>query len=51
LSADIAEPDARARRASNLGREAVKRAARLTHRLLAFMRQQPLTMETVDLNP
>ena len=50
LSAAVAEPDGRTRRASSLGREAVKRAARLTHRLLAFARQQPLAMQTVSLN-
>ncbi len=50
LSTAAAESDARARRASSLGREAVKRAGRLTHRLLAFARQQPLAMQTASIN-
>jgi CheY-like chemotaxis protein len=50
LSKAVADPDARARRASSLGREAVKRAGRLTHRLLAFARQQPLAVQVVNIN-
>ncbi|HEY2621253.1 MAG TPA: ATP-binding protein [Acetobacteraceae bacterium] len=46
----IPAPDERTRRYSALGHEAVQRATRLTHRLLAFARQQPLTMQTVNLN-
>ncbi len=42
--------DQRAQRYGALGRDAVQRAARLTHRLLAFARQQPLEVQRVDLN-
>ncbi|HVZ06894.1 ATP-binding protein [Rhodopila sp.] len=42
--------DDRAHRYYILGRDGVKRAARMTHRLLAFARQQPLESRTVDLN-
>jgi len=42
--------DARAQRYATLGREAVRRATTLTHRLLAFARQQPLDPRTIDLN-
>jgi signal transduction histidine kinase/ActR/RegA family two-component response regulator len=50
LGRAVPEADTRARRAASLGAEAVKRAARLTHRLLAFARQQPLSMQAANLN-
>jgi C4-dicarboxylate-specific signal transduction histidine kinase len=37
-------------RYATLGREAVERASRMTHRLLAFARQQPLDLQVVDVN-
>lgn len=39
-----------ARRAVNRAKEAAVRAARITHRLLAFARRQPLSPEPLDLN-
>ena len=52
LSRAIPDPEARAQRcAASLGREAVKRAGRLTHRLLAFARQQPLAMQVGEHQP
>ncbi len=42
--------EARAQRYAVLGREAVQRATTLTHRLLAFARQQPLDPRTLDMN-
>ncbi len=46
----VPNPDERVQRFAALGRDAVQRATRLTHRLLAFARQQPLEIQTVDLN-
>ena len=45
-------PDAsdRVRRALDNAQKGAERAASLTHRLLAFSRQQPLEVKTVDLN-
>lgn len=39
-----------ARRAVNRAKEASVKAARITHRLLAFARRQPLSPEPIDLN-
>ena len=50
LDRRIGEGDARARRQVASASEAAKRAAKLTQRLLAFSRQQPLRPETVDVN-
>jgi nitrogen-specific signal transduction histidine kinase/ActR/RegA family two-component response regulator len=50
LKAAAKEQNERAERYYTLGREAVHRAARMTHRLLAFARQQPLEVQPVDLN-
>jgi len=43
-------PNQRTMRYATLARESVKRASSMTHRLLAFARQQPLEMQVVDLN-
>ncbi len=42
--------DERTQRYAAMAREAVQRATTLTHRLLAFARQQPLDMKPVNLN-
>jgi signal transduction histidine kinase/ActR/RegA family two-component response regulator len=44
------QDDERTRRYTAMAREAVQRAATLTHRLLAFARQQPLETKPVNLN-
>ena len=43
-------PQARIARGKDMGLEAVRRAARLTERLLAFARQQPLEPKVIDAN-
>jgi signal transduction histidine kinase len=50
LANSIAAHSERTLRYAAMGREAVERASRMTHRLLAFARQQPLTMEAVDVS-
>jgi two-component system NtrC family sensor kinase len=46
----LENPDARVHRSLTAAREASLRAAALVQRLLAFSRQQPLEVKTVDLN-
>ncbi len=50
LGRRVAEDDARSRRYVDNAMEGARRAATLTHRLLAFSRQQPLSPEPVDAN-
>ncbi len=50
LARHVPAGDTRTQRYAALGREAVQRATTLTHRLLAFARQQPLDPRTIDLN-
>ena len=46
----LADAEPRVRRGLDHAMEGAKRAATLTHRLLAFSRQQPLAPETLDAN-
>ncbi|RIY00082.1 PAS domain S-box protein [Aureimonas flava] len=50
LGRRLPDGDARLRRYADNAMEGARRAATLTHRLLAFSRQQPLNPQAVDLN-
>jgi signal transduction histidine kinase len=49
MARSLPPSDSRAQRFATLAHESVGRAAKLTHRLLAFARQQPLEIQVVDL--
>ena len=47
---EVTAESARARRATNMGLQGARSAAALTHRLLAFARQQPLDPKPIEVN-